>query len=212
MRIWNLFAAVIIAGLASTTLFAQNGTAPQAAATAAAARPIIVIDVGYILKNHPTMKSEMETIQASMEAADKEMADKRDSIVKQLEQLREQYTEGTPEYDRAEKAIAEQDTSFRLELVKKRKEFETAQANVLYRVYNEMNHYLGFVSQQWGTQIVLRVNREKMDPKKPETIQLVMSQDVIYFNENIDLTNWLLGTIKDQAAKAASGQGAAVNR
>jgi Skp family chaperone for outer membrane proteins len=210
VRIWNLFAAVIIAGLTGSTLFAQNGAAPQAAAAPAAARPIVVIDVGYILKNHPTMKSEMESIQASMEAADKEMADKRDGIVKQLEQLREQYTEGTPEYDRAEKAIAEQDTSFRLELVKKRKEFETAQANVLYRVYTEMNYYLNFVSQQWGTQLVLRVNREKMDPKKPETIQLVMSQDVIYFNENIDLTNWLLGTIKDQAAKTASGKGAAL--
>ena len=147
-----------------------------------------------------------------MEAADKEMADKRDAIVKQLEQLREQFTEGTPDYDRAEKAIAEQDTSFRLELVKKRKEFETAQANVLYRVYTEMNYYLAFLSKQWGTQLVLRVNREKMDPKKPETIQLVMSQDVLYFNEGIDMSDWLLNTIKEQSAKAANAGNAAVKR
>jgi Skp family chaperone for outer membrane proteins len=209
VRIWNLLAAVLVAGLTGDALMAQNAANANQPAQA---RPVVVVDVGYILKNHPTMKSEMESIQASMDAADKEMATKRDAIVKQLEQLREQYTEGTPDYDRAEKAIAEKDTAFRLELIKKRKEFETAQANVLYKVYSEMNYYLAYFSKQLGTQLVMRVNREKMDPKKPETIQLVMSQDIIYYSEEIDITNWLLNALKERAAQSAANPGAATLR
>jgi hypothetical protein len=124
-----------------------------------------------------------------------------------MEQLKEQYVEGTPEFDRAEKAIAEQDTSFRLELVKKRKEFETAQANVLYKVYSEINMLLG-VLNKYGTQIVLRVTREKMDPKKPETIQMVMSQDVLYHSEGIDYTKWLLDSLTERAKQVAKGPAA----
>ena len=200
MRVWSLIAAVVTVSLTASAALAQAPATGAATNTAPVSRTIGVVDIGYILKNHPTMKSEMESIQASMEVADKTMAEKRDAIVKQMEQLREQFTEGTPEYDRAEKAIAEQDTSFRLDLVKKRKEFETAQANVLYKVYHDINGLLVFLSDKMGTQLVLRVSREKMDPKKPETIQMVMSQDVLYFNESIDLTAWVLQALQTRAA------------
>lgn len=211
MRIWNLFTAALITTLLTSDAMSQATGQAQPAAAAKPNLTVVVVDMGHILDNHPTMKSEMEGIKALIAAADKEMAEKRDAIVNQMEQLREQFAEGTPEYDRAEKAIAEQDTAFRLELVKKRKEFETAQANVLYKVYNEMNGLLSFLSTTYGTQMVLRVSREKMDPKKPETIQMVMSQDVLYYNENIDLTGWVLKALQERAAQTASA-GAASNR
>jgi Skp family chaperone for outer membrane proteins len=206
VRVWTLIAAVVMGSFAAADVSAQ-GTAN---ATAAAGRPPIgVVDIGYILKNHPTMKSEMESIQASMEAADKEMAEKRDFIVQQMNKLRDEYVEGTEEYARAEKGIAEQDTEFRLELVRKRKEFEQAQANVLYKVYSEINTYLGYLNDNYGVQVILRVNREKMDPKKPETVQMVMSQDVLYFNPTVDYSQWMLDAMKQQATRAASAGGAA---
>ena len=207
MRVWSLIAAVVIAGLTTTTTLAQG----QAQAGGAGSMTIGVVDMGHILQNHPTLKGKMEQIKGQMEAADKAMATKRDAIVKQMEQLREQFTEGTPEYDRAEKAIAEQDTEFRLELVKKRKEFETAQANVLYQVYTEINSLLKYVGDQMGTQLVLRVSREPMDPKKPETIDMAMSQGVLYFNNKIDLTDWVLKAL-EQNAQTASRPAAATTR
>src|SRR4051812_21073727 len=98
---------------------------PAGGAAAAASYPqIALVDVGHILRNHPTMKTEIERIEASMKKADEEFAGKRDQIIKKMEQLREQFTEGTKEYEDQEKAIAEADTNFRLELVKKRKEFD----------------------------------------------------------------------------------------
>jgi Skp family chaperone for outer membrane proteins len=210
VRVWSLIVALILGCLASTA-WAQAPAASQAAGQAVQQITVAVVDVGYILKNHPTMKTEIEAIEGQMKAADDSMAQKRDAILKQMEQLREKYTEGTPEYDREEKSIAEQDTAFRLELVKMRKEFDTSRANVLYKVYGEITNLVKYASDQMGIQVVLRVSREKMDPKKPETIQMVMSQDVLHYNARVDLTDWVLKNLPGQAAATANA-GAAPQR
>lgn len=210
MKYLSCVSAVVIGCLTMTQGQAQSAAQSQ---QQPAVKPLVaVVDMGYILKNHPTMKSEMESIEAQMAAADQEMNDRKNAIVKQVDQLREQYTEGTPEYDRAEKAIAEQDANFRLEISKKRKQFETAQADVLFRAYNNINNYLKYYADQTGTQLIVRVTREKMDPKKPETIQLVMGQDTLYYRPDTDITNWLLDALKSQSKQTASAAGSGVRQ
>lgn len=207
MRVWSLIATIVLGSFASS-LVAQE--AQPAASGAQAARPIVgVIDVGFLLKNHPTMESEIKSIEARMKAADESMSAKRDAILKQMEQLREKYTEGTPEYEREEKSIASQDTEFRLELVKMRKEFDSSRANVLVKVYGEITYFVKFLSDKMGIQLVMRITREKMDANKPETVQMVMSQDVLYYSTSVDYTDWVLKALQNEAAKTAAAQPAA---
>lgn len=203
MRVRSLVAAIAVSGLISfSQAYAQTPQSPQANAAgatgAATSRTIGVIDVGHILQNHPTLKTKMESIKSAMEAADKEMQAKREQIIKQMEQLKEKYNEGTPEYDRAEKAIADQDTQFRLELVKKRKEFEGAQAVVLYEVHTQISSLLDHLSKAHGFQVILQVSRQTVDPKKPETLDMAMSQNVLYFNKGTDVTDWVLSALQQQ--------------
>lgn len=198
MRIWSIIAAIALSAIAAPV-------SAQETAAAATKVSIAVVDVGHILQNHPTMKGQMEQIKTKMETADKMMADKRDQILKQMEELRAQFNEGTPEYDAKEKQIAEQDTEFRLQLIKEKKRFEEMQAMVVYKVHTDITNLVKAASQAWGTQVVLRVNRQAMDPKKPETVQMVMSQDVIFFNPSVDLTDWVLG----QLNRTANAGGAA---
>jgi Skp family chaperone for outer membrane proteins len=207
VRVWSLIATIVLGSLTGS-VWAQEGQ--QAASGQAAARPpVAVIDVGFLLKNHPTMKAEIEAIETRMAAADKSMSDKRDAILKQMEQLREKYTEGTPDYEREEKAIAAKDTEFRLELVKMRKEFDSSRANVLVKVYSEITHWVKYLSDNMGVQLVMRITREQMDPSKPETVQMVMSQDVLYYNATIDYTDWILKALQSEAAKTANARPAA---
>jgi Skp family chaperone for outer membrane proteins len=207
VRVWSLIATIVLGSLAGS-VWAQEGQ--QAASGQAAARPpVAVIDVGFLLKNHPTMKAEIEAIETRMAAADKSMSDKRDAILKQMEQLREKYTEGTPDYEREEKAIAAKDTEFRLELVKMRKEFDSSRANVLVKAYSEITHWVKYLSDNMGVQLVMRITREQMDPSKPETVQMVMSQDVLYYNATIDYTDWILKALQSEAAKTANARPAA---
>lgn len=142
----------------------------------------------------------MDTIKSNrLEAADKEMQSKREAIIKQMEQLKESYREGTPEYDKAEKQIADQDTQFRFwELVKKRKEFEAAQANVLFEVHSQISTLLDWLSKKNGYVAVLQVSRQQVDPKKPETLDMAMSQSVLYFNKSVDVTDTVLQVLQQQ--------------
>lgn len=210
MRVWSLIATIVLGSLASSLVAQEAQPAAAGQAAASAARPTVaVIDMGYLLKNHPTMKAEIDAIEARMGAADKSMSDKRDAILKQMETLREKYTEGTPEYEREEKSIAAQDTEFRLELVKMRKEFDSSRANVLVKVYSEITHWVKYLSDNMGVQLVMRITREQMDAAKPETVQMVMSQDVLYYNPSVDYTDWVLKALQNEATKTASARPAA---
>ncbi len=215
MRVWSLIATIVLGSFTGSVVAQEAQSAATGGQAAAARPPVAVIDVGFLLKNHPTMKAEIESIETRMAAADKEMSDKRDAILKQMEQLREKYTEGTPEYEREEKAIAAQDTEFRLQLVKMRKEFDSSRANVLVKVYSEITHWVKYLSDNMGVQLVMRITREQMDPSKPETVQMVMSQDVLYYNPAVDYTDWVLKALQNEAAKTANARaqgGAAVQR
>lgn len=196
MRVWSLIATIILGS------FASNVMAQGQAGGSTTQITVAVVDVGHILKNHPTMKSEIEAIETQMKAADEAMSRKRDDILKQMEQLREKFTEGTPEYDAEEKAIAERDTEFRLEIVKMRKEFDKQRANVVYKVYTDVQNLVKYASEQMGTQVVLRVNgtREQLDTTKPDNVQLVMSQEVLHFAPRVDLTDWILQGLNTRTA------------
>lgn len=203
MRIWSLVLAFIL-GTVASNLLAQNGAQNAGAGKQSSSQiTVAVVDVGHILKNHPTMKSDLESIEAEMKAADEEMTQQRDKILQLMEQLREKYTEGTPEYEREEKRIAEMDTQFRLEIVKKRKEFDKKRAGVLYQIYNDIKSYVKYASEQMGIQVVLRINgtREDLDPSKPDTVQLLMSQEVIHYAPSVDLTDWVLKGLKQRVAQ-----------
>lgn len=199
MRVWSLVATIILGSLSSPAFAQGQAAAGNSQITVA------VVDVGHILKNHPTMKSQIEAIEADMKKADEDMTRQRDSILKQMEQLRERFTEGTPEYEREEKRIAELDTQFRLDLVKKKKEFDKSRATVLYKVYSDIQGLVKYASENMGIQLVVRVNgtRENLDTNKPENVQLIMSEQVLHYNARVDLTDWILNGLKQ---RTASGQ------
>ena len=194
---------------AQQTAQPAGGTAQAAAASQRRQVPIAVIDLNYILKNHPTMKQEIERIKSQAETVGAEFEKKRQSILKLMEELRENYTEGTPDYLRKEQEIAEMDTQFRLDVVRKNKEFDEARAQIFYQVHGQVSFHVKYFCENTGTFVVLKFSREKPDPKKPETIEMAMQQDVFWHQASgdVDITDWVIGRLKADAASAtAQGQ------
>jgi Skp family chaperone for outer membrane proteins len=209
------FVITLVAGmsLVTATVQAQGTAQPAGGATPAASQqrpPVAVIDLGYILRNHPTMKQEIERIKAQTETVGAEFEKKRQTILKQMEELRENFTEGTPDYMRKEQEIAEQDTQFRLDVVRKNKEFDDARAQIFFEVHRQVTSLCKFYCDHTGTVVILKVARDKPDPKKPETIEIAMGQEV-FFHQNVDITDWALGELKKMSPQASAAQGAAVN-
>lgn len=200
MRIWSIIAALALSAITVPVTAQQGGAQPKIA--------VAVVDIGYILENHPTLKGQMEQIETEMKSADERVNAQRKAIMDKMEQLRANFTAGTPDYEAQEKRIAQEDTDLRLAIMKEKKKFDEMQAQVVYKVHSDISSLCKAACDAWGCQAVLRISREKMDPKKPETIQIVMSQSVIYYNPKVDITDWLLGQLKLTADRA----GGAVNR
>lgn len=208
------FVITLVAGMSLMTATAQAQETAQSAAagaTPAASQqrtpPIAVIDLGFILRNHPTMKQEIERIKAQTEAEGAKFEQKRQAILKQMEELRENFTEGTADYQAKEKEIANADTQFRLDVVRKNKEFDDARAQIFFEVHRQVTHIVKFYCDHTGACMVLKVARDKPDPKKPETIELAMGQEV-FFHQNVDITDWVLQELKKMAPQTTQAQGA----
>lgn len=212
MRIRS-FVFSLVAGVALMTsaVHAQQAQQPAAAAAQpAAARPTIpvaVIDLAYILNNHPTMKGKIEGIKTESEAVAKQFEDRRKAILQKMEQMRAQLTEGTPDYQRMEQEIAAEDTQFRLDVVRKNKEFDEKRAQIFAEVHGQVTEQVKIYCDYAGTLVVLKVSRDPVDIKKPSTIETAMMQEVFYHNPapHIDITEWVLGRLKAAAPATASG-------
>ncbi len=198
---------VAVLSVATATVQAQQAGQPaNAGAQPAAAQrrqvPVAVIDLGYILNNHPTMKQEIEQIKSQSESVAAEFEKKRQAILKMMEELRENFTEGTPDYMKKEQEIAAMDTQFRLDVVRKNKEFDEKRAQIFYTVHAQVTEALQFYCQNMGTFVVLKVSREKPDPKKPQTIETAMMQKCSIIRTRLTLisrsgfsTRWWLAVV-----------------
>lgn len=211
MRIRS-FVFSLVTGVALTTsaVYAQQAQQPAAAAAQPAARPTIpvaVIDLAYILNNHPTMKGKIESIKAESETVAKQFEERRKAILQKMEQMRAQLTEGTPDYQKAEQEIAAEDTQFRLDVVRKNKEFDEKRAQIFAEVHAQVTEQVKIYCDYAGTLVVLKVSRDPVDIKKPATIETAMMQEVFYHNPapHIDITEWVLGRLKATAPATASG-------
>ncbi len=84
---------------------------------------------------------------------------------------------------------------------------------MIYKIYTDLNTLIKYYCDNTGATLVMRVNRETMDPKKPETVQMVLSQEVLYFQPSADITEWVLKGLNQQAGgttqPASGGSGSA---
>ena len=208
MRIRS-FVFSLVAGVALMTS-GVNAQAPAAAPQQAAAQsrpnvPVAVIDLAHILNNHPTMKGEIEKIKSESEAVGQQFEARRKEILRKMEQMRAEKTEGTADYQAMEQSIAAEDTQFRLDVVRKNKEFDEKRAQIFATVHQQVTHYVKMYCDYAGTLVVLKVAREKPDAKKPQTIETAMMQEVFYHNPapHVDITEWVLGQLAASAGAAA---------
>lgn len=184
----------------------QAAAAAQPAAQSRANVPVAVIDLAYILNNHPTMKGEIEKIKAESEQVAQQFEARRKDILQKMERMRSELTEGTADYQKMEQSIAAEDTQFRLDVVRKNKEFDEKRAVIFAQVHEQVTTKVKQYCEWAGTSVVLKVSREKVDVKKPATIETAMMQEVFYHNPapHIDITDWVLGQLQAQAPSAAA--------
>lgn len=201
-------ATIALMGLCAAPTFgqAQGGAAPAAAGPKQGPSSIALVDVGYILKNHPNMNANMEAIKAEMTQAQEDIESRRTALLKDQEAISTMFQPDTPGFKQKQESLLTAESKLRVDFMGKEKEFAEKQAAVIFNSYQSINRAIGLVAGHLNYDLVLRYSREQneMDPKKPQSVNFGVQRDVLYHNPGIDVTEMVLAVLKrDEPAKVA---------
>ena len=180
------------------SVFGQAPQAPQAQ-KAATSGPIKVpssiglVDIGYLLKKHPTMDAKMLAIQEEMTRAQEEIESRRKSLLSETE-IVGKYNQDSPEFKQKQEFLISQESKLRVDFMRKEKEFAEKNAGVIFESYQTINIAIEQVAKHHDYDLILRYSREQseMDPKKPQTVNFGIQRDVLFFNPQVDVTEYVL--------------------
>ena len=112
--------------------------------------------------------------------------------MKPLAEKLPQYKIGTPEYSTLEKQIAEGDSQLRLQMASKRRELADAEARIYYQNYERITSGVKVMADFYKINLVLRYNSDKMDLEKPDTVIRGVMKNIVYHDEDLDMTKAIM--------------------
>jgi Skp family chaperone for outer membrane proteins len=202
VRVWNKLAlGALIVACSSTSSFAQQNAPAAGAATSQT--KVAVIDVGFIVKNHPSVKQQQTMIRNQVKATQEELVKRRDAWVKEAEKLKD-LREGGPEFNALQEKLAREEAQLKLDSVRKDKEFDEIGSKMALEFYNKLQVVIAQHADFFGLDVVLQCNRDQPDEKQPASIQMALEKEVVYFRPTIDLTDHVLKALTEESAAPAA--------
>jgi Skp family chaperone for outer membrane proteins len=182
-------------------LFAQAATPAAQAAAPAQGTKIAVIDVGMIVKKHPTIKAQQQKIHEQVKLAQEELNKRRQAIIAEAEQLKA-LNEGSPDFNKLQEKLAQQEAQLKLDSVRREKDLEELEAKMALEFYTNLQALIAQLATYHNIDLVLRANTEVPDLKQPATIQMALEKGVVFSRPHLDMTNAVLQMLEQQAPAA----------
>ena len=200
IALMGLCAAPSVFGQAPQSQPQQNQAAAQPGAPKAGPSSVAIVDVGYILKKHPTMNANMEAIKAEMTKAQEEIETRRKSLLSESDMVGKNFNADSDDFKKKQEALISAESKVRVDFMGKEKEFAEKQAGVIYNSYQQINNAIALVANHYHYDLVIRYSREQneMDPKKPNTVNFGIQRDVLFYNPQIDVTDLVLNVLNSQ--------------
>lgn len=181
-----ILALPLTLSLLATTLYAQGPNQSNAAP----ATPMALLDLGYIFKNHPRYKASREAIQQKGKKLQANAIEQRKYLQSESEKLQKMQP-GSPEFKRLEAELTQLASDYQVKNELERKGLLEDEAKLYYETYREVEVAVQRVSEQYGFRLVMRFDREKMDPADPDSIRRGLMNNVVY-QEGLDITDMVL--------------------
>jgi Skp family chaperone for outer membrane proteins len=178
---------------------ANRPPAVQAATSATAGTNVALLDLGYILRNHPGYTAKRNALKERAQA----MTSQEASLQKQLQaegaKLRE-FQSGSLEHKQLESRLLKQASDFQLQAKIDRRELAEEEAKMLFDTYTEVQQVIDRLAKTYGIQLVIRFDRERMDPSDPDSISRGLMNPVVFHRER-DITDLVLRELPQPTAR-----------
>lgn len=184
---------VPLASLVAITLSTLLGSTSANSQTAAAQEmgPIGVIDVAYIFKNDPSIKSQIESVENQLKEIDTDLKARRDEL-KNAAELLKTFKPGSDQYSSQEEKVAAMESRLRLDMARKRKELQDSEAKIYFENYQRIVAGVKVIADHYKVKVVLRYNSDEMEADKGESVLRGVMKSVVYHDPAIDMTQGVM--------------------
>ena len=166
-------------------------------ASAVSAQGIALLDIGYIFKNHPGFKSQMDSMKAQVQQFEQQMKQEQQQIQAANKQIAE-YKPGSPEYKQLEERTTKRLADLKVKMQLKRKEIMQDEAKIYMATYQQVRSAVDAFAKQNRILLVLRYDRNAQPTAEaaanPQETLKVINQPVI-FQSGIDISDDILAQL-----------------
>ena len=85
----------------------------------------------------------------------------------------------------------------------KRKEFVQKEAHLYFNAYREISDEVNYFCQQRGIALVLNFNGDKIHEDNPDDVARGISNKVVFYTKNLDITPYILPRFDRSRSQAA---------
>lgn len=195
----TIVASLMVTAVAGTTAFAQQP----------AGSGVAVIDLKYIFEYHDRFQATRQELMREVEQAENGVKAQQEELRKMVERLKE-YRQGTQEFKQLEAEIAGRKADLDVHVKIQTKEFMEREAKIHLHTYQEVMDAVKYYAQRNNIALVLRFNGDKISMENPQKIVQELNKSVLYFNEGIDITPFILEDLNRSQRPAAAAGGAPV--
>lgn len=209
--IQSAFSLAVLAGLLSvgSTVWSQSGkpgkaSAKDAAATEGRPHKVGLIDMAYVFKNYKKFEYLREDLKATIaqsETKAKEMAESIKALQAEMKELKE----GSQEFGAKEQKLAKASAEFETFRRSTQREILKEESAIYHTIYMEVADAVKKYSKYYGYTLVLRFNREDLNPEDPQGLIQGMNRQVVFHQEEDDMTNSVLEHLNSKFEESASG-------
>lgn len=184
-----------LAGLLSlgNTAWSDPGKGAPREAASKDSRPhkVGLIDMAFVFKKYKKFDALREDLKAQIgdsEIEAKNMAEKIKALQSELKSLKE----GAPEFDAKEKQLAAISAQFETFRRSTQRDILKEESKIYHTIYMEVADAVRKYSKHYEYTLVLRFNREDLNPEDPQGLIQGMNRQVVYYLQEDDMTDSVL--------------------
>lgn len=215
MRLRISLATIAMMGICSANAIAQApaaaGNTPPSQPPKTGATSVALVDVGYIIKNHPSLNAEMERLNGEVKAAQDQIEQRRTALLAESEKVAGSFDQNHPDFKAKQEQLLNQESKLRVDFLGQEKEFAEKRATVMAKSYTDVTAAINTVAEAYKFDLVLRYSKEQneMDPKKPQTVSFGVQRDVLFQSPGLDVTDYVLFVLKSRVPASTPASPAA---
>ena len=197
---------VLFVGLVASALLAQPAVAPIRAPARPAGGPnVALLDVSYLFEKLPHFKAYMTQVTEDAQKA-QDVVKREEQEIRKLAETAEA-NRGSPKFKAIEEEITRRRGDLAVQIELQRRNFQQRQAKIYYSVYKEIQDQASMVCAQYGYDIVLRFSGDPVDAERPESVLSYINRPVVWYDQQRDITPFVLKAIKDRRPEGQASGG-----